>query len=154
MIGLVSGFASKAISPKHEERSNYLDVIIITVFITVDAAMYLEASPILTPIIAGVFVANLLNKDTYVIEEKTIRFFVPPLMILFFTLSGTRLSFSVPETVGVPGAIYTLARIIGKVGGACIGATVVKNRTPGKKVSRSFHVAAIRGRHRVGPGSL
>lgn len=133
VIGLASGFASKAISPEHEERSKYLDVIIITVLITVGAAMYLEASPILTPMIAGVFVANLLNKDTYVIEEKTIRFFVPPLMILFFTLSGARLSFSVLATVGVVGAMYTLARIIGKVGGAWIGASVVQTEPSVKK---------------------
>lgn len=139
-IGVISGFASKRISTNEESRSKYLDVIIITVFISLAMAFLYGASPILTPMVAGAFVANIVNKDTYVIEEKTIRFFIPPLMILFFTLSGAKLSFNVLLAVGVVGLIYIAGRTIGKVGGAFIGARVTR---ADNKVQRFLGIAML-----------
>lgn len=140
IIGLISGFASKRMSTNEESRSKYLDIIIITVFISLGTALLYGASPILTPMVAGAFVANIVNKDTYVIEEKTIRFFIPPLMILFFTLSGAKLSFNVLIAVGVIGLIYIIGRTIGKIGGAFIGAKVAR---ADKKVQRFLGVAML-----------
>lgn len=133
LIGLVSGLASRTLKRDNESRKKSLDFIIITVFITVGVAMLFGASPILTPMIAGAFVANLVNKDTYVLEEETIRFFIPPLMILFFTLSGAKLSFQVLVTVGLIGFIYIMARILGKVGGSWLGASLCDSKPVVKK---------------------
>lgn len=132
-IGFASGFATKTIRKGREQGEKNLNVVIITVFITVGIAMLFDASPILTPMIAGAFVTNQINKETYILEEKTIRFFIPPIMILFFTISGARLSFSVLSTVGLIGAIYIVGRVIGKVGGSAIGASVVKTDPAIKK---------------------
>ena len=77
--------------------------------------------------IAGAFVTNLINKDTYILEEETIRFFIPPIMILFFTLSGAQLSFSVIATVGLVGVMYIVGRTIGKFGGCFIASNIVKS---------------------------
>ena len=77
--------------------------------------------------IAGTAVTNLINKKSYVLEEETIRFFIPPLMIVFFTVAGAQLQFDILLQVGYVGAAYILFRIIGKVGGAYIGAALVKS---------------------------
>ena len=126
-IGLLAGFAMRTMTQYGESKISILDTIVITVFITVGLALVLDASPILTPMIAGAVVTNLINKDTYKLEESTIRFFVPPLMILFFTLSGARLEFSVLQTAGLLGLLYIVGRTIGKFGGCWIGTSVVKS---------------------------
>lgn len=123
IIGLLGGYATRTITKDGDLKIKQLDLIIIIVFITVGVAMLFEASPILTPMIAGAFVTNLINKDSYILEEETIRFFIPPLMILFFTLSGAQLSFSVLNTAGFVGILYIIGRTIGKFVGtysACI----------------------------------
>lgn len=126
IIGLVAGYATRTITKNENARVKHLDVIIITVFITVGIAMLFDASPILTPMIAGAFVTNLINKDTYVLEEETIRFFIPPIMILFFTLSGAQLSFSTITTIGLVGIVYVITRSIGKISSCYIFAKVMK----------------------------
>lgn len=133
VIGFVAGFATKTITRDREAKVKHLDVVIITVFITVGVAMIFDASPILTPMIAGAFVTNQINKDTYILEDETIRFFIPPIMILFFTLSGAQLSFSVLTTVGLIGVVYIVARTIGKFGGAAIGSSIVNSEPTVKK---------------------
>jgi Kef-type K+ transport system membrane component KefB len=124
-IGLISGLATRSISKNTDAKVKHLDVIIITVFITVGVAMLFDASPILTPMIAGAFVTNLINKDTYILEDETIRFFIPPIMILFFTLSGAQLSFSTITTVGLIGVMYIISRSIGKFGGCYVSSKIV-----------------------------
>lgn len=132
-FGFLSGFAIKTITKNKEARVKHLDVIIITVFLSVGVALMVEASPILTPMIAGAIVTNMINKDTYVLEEETIRFFIPPIMILFFTISGAELSFSVLSTVGVIAVVYILARILGKMGGAFLGANLTDTSSEVKR---------------------
>jgi Kef-type K+ transport system membrane component KefB len=133
IIGVLAGLAIRTINKDREAKEKNLDIIIITVFVTVGAAMLLNASPILTPMIAGAFVTNLINKDTYILEDETIRFFIPPIMILFFTYSGAQLSFSVIVTVGLIGVFYIVGRSFGKFGGAYISSRMVKTEPAVKK---------------------
>lgn len=121
VLGGISGFATKTIDKNNDSSTKRLDVIVVTVFISVGLALLLNASPILTPMIAGAFVTNQINKDDYILEEKTIRFFIPPLMILFFTISGAQLDFSVIATVGIAGLMYVIGRTIGKFIGSFLG---------------------------------
>lgn len=132
-IGFISGFSVKTITRDRETKVKFLDVVIITVFLSVGVAMLFDASPILTPMIAGAFVTNQVNKETYVLEDETIRFFIPPIMILFFTISGAQLSFDVLATIGLVGLVYIVGRTIGKFGGAYIGCTLVHSEGAVKK---------------------
>lgn len=132
-IGFVSGFAIKTISNNTDRKEKNLNVVVITVLITTGAAILFGASPILTPMIAGTVVTNMINKECYILEEETIRFFVPPVMITFFTLAGAQLQFSVVIAAGLVGLVYIAGRVIGKFAGAYIGATVVKASSNVKK---------------------
>ena len=73
-VGVATGIALKTIDNDHERKEKNLHVVIIAVFVTTGLAMYFHASPILTPMIAGAFVTNLINKECYKVEEKTINF--------------------------------------------------------------------------------
>jgi len=131
-IGAFSGIAVRNISGG-DRKEKSLNVVVITVFLTTGAALLLGASPILTPMVAGTVVTNLINKECYVLEEETIRFFVPPIMITFFTLAGAQLQFDVVIAAGAVGIVYILGRIVGKMVGAYIGATMVKSGAVVKK---------------------
>lgn len=132
-VGFVSGKTIKYISHNSERQEKNLNVIVITVFLTVGAALLTGASPILTPMIAGTTVTNLINKDCFVLEEETIRFFIPPLMIAFFTIAGAQLDFTVVVSAGLIGFLYIVGRAIGKFFGAYIGCSVVKSSPKVKK---------------------
>ena len=127
IIGFISGISVRNISFTSDRKEKSLNVVVITVFLTTGAALLFGASPILTPMVAGTVVTNLINKECYVLEEETIRFFVPPIMIAFFTLAGAQLQFSVIQTAGFVGIMYILGRTVGKFLGAYLGAVVVKS---------------------------
>lgn len=126
-VGIATGLALKTITKNHERQAKNLNVVIIAVFITTGLALYFNASPILTPMIAGAFVTNLINKDCYRTEEHTIVQFIPPLMILFFTMAGAELDFSVLASAGIVGVGYIVGRIIGKYFGSMVGCKVTKS---------------------------
>ena len=126
-VGVATGIALKTIDNDHERKEKNLHVVIIAVFVTTGLAMYFHASPILTPMIAGAFVTNLINKECYRTEEHTIVEFIPPLMILFFTIAGAELDFSVLLSVGFIGGAYIVGRIIGKYFGSMLGCRITKS---------------------------
>lgn len=126
-IGVFSGIAFRFFYNKSEREEGNLNIINITVILTTGIAILLGASPILTPMIAGTVVTNLINKETYILEEETIRFFIPPLMVIFFTVAGAQLQFAVVLQMGAVGIVYIVGRIIGKMAGAYIGASMVKS---------------------------
>lgn len=133
VIGLVSGFSIKTISPDKDRQEKNLIVVTVTVLITTGAALYLGASPILTPMIAGAVVTNMINKDCYVLEERTIRFFVPPIMIAFFTIAGASLQFDVILAAGAVGLMYIIGRTVGKFFGSYLGTSLTKSSPNVKK---------------------
>lgn len=139
-IGVVSGFAFRYIYNRTEREEKNLNVINITVILTTGLAILLGASPILTPMIAGTMVTNLINKEAYILEEETIRFFIPPLMVVFFTIAGAQLQFDVVLQMGMVGIVYIVGRIIGKMLGANLGARLVKS---GKSVRQYLGVSLL-----------
>lgn len=125
-IGFASGKAIQTMSDNTDRKEKNLNIVIITVLLTTGAAILAGASPILTPMVAGAVVTNLINKECFILEEETIRFFIPPLMIAFFTIAGAQLQFDVILAAGIVGLVYIVGRIIGKFFGAYIGAVITK----------------------------
>lgn len=132
-IGFGSGYSIKRISHNQDRKEKNLNVIVIAIFLTTGAALFLGASPILTPMIAGTVVTNMINKECYVLEEETIRFFIPPLMIAFFTIAGAQLQFDVIFAAGAVGVVYIIGRGFGKFFGAYLGCWIVKSSDKVKK---------------------
>ncbi len=126
-VGYLSGISARNISYGNDRKEKSLNVIVITVLFTVGAALLTGASPILTPMLAGTVVTNMINKECYHLEEETIRFFVPPIMIAFFTIAGAQLRFDVILSAGLIGALYIIGRIIGKFAGAYVGCSWTKS---------------------------
>lgn len=133
IVGLLAGLTIKRIFKHKDAEEKNLNIINIVVLITVGTALLFGGSPILTPMIAGTVITNLINKECYILEEETIRFFLPPLMLVFFTIAGAQLDFGVVLSAGVVGALYIIGRIIGKFIGSNIGCSIMKTSKNVKK---------------------
>jgi Kef-type K+ transport system membrane component KefB len=85
--------------------------------------MLLGLSPLLANIMMGATLANLRvysNRSFSAVND-----FVPIFYILFFTLAGASLDVKILYSVGLIGIFYILARGLGKILGAFIGAKMV-----------------------------
>lgn len=71
---------------------------------------------------------------------KQLNQFTPPLLVMFFVLSGMRLSIPSLAAAGIIGVVYFLVRIAGKYTGSALGAAVT-HASP--EIRRYFGLALI-----------
>ncbi len=93
-----------------------------------------EISTLLANMMMGaVFMNRARTEDYHVIMELVDRF-TPPIFILCFTLSGFELNLKVLTQVGIIGLIYIVFRVVGKVVGSYLGASISKSSQKVKKI--------------------
>lgn len=85
---------------------------------------FVDISPLLSCMVFGAVYVNL-SQDKKL--HKRISRFTPPIMSLFFVVSGMNLDLAALKTVGAAGVCYFLVRILGKYAGAWIGAAVTRS---------------------------
>lgn len=127
ILGIITGFSLQIISKDFEREQKNLDLVIVTIFLSTGLSIYFNASPILTAMVAGTVTTNMINKKVYRLEENTINKFIPPLMILFFTVAGAEISFDVIYDAGIIALIYIIGRFLGKFSGSFIGCKITKS---------------------------
>lgn len=80
-----------------------------------------DISPLLSCMALGASYINFSNnKDLF----KKINKFSPPILLLFFVLSGTRLNIPALVSAGVIGVVYFILRIVGKYAGSFVGCAI------------------------------
>ena len=80
-----------------------------------------DISPLLSCMVFGAVYMNMtLDKELY----KQINRFTPPIMSIFFVMSGTNLDITALGAFGVVGIVYFLVRIVGKYAGAYLGCLI------------------------------
>lgn len=125
VIGVVAGGILSIVLDEFTDRDFRFVMVLATVMISAGAAEYFHGSPILSSMVAGVTFANLLPE----LEERTrnlIEEILSPLFVLFFVLVGVSAHLGLLVEVGLIGLVYILIRTVGKIGGAFVGATLVK----------------------------
>ena len=100
---------------------------VTAILLTVYLANEWGGSSILAAMVLGLVFTNFSSKQEKV--NELIYFFTPPIYVMFFVLSGVELKLSVLVTVGVMGLLYVILRVLGKIGGAYIGAKVTKSES-------------------------
>ena len=118
-LGILLSFIAKKSSMKDELQSMSLAAI----GIATGLSSVLGFSPLLTCIMMGTTLVNLLHKSKRVFDS--VSDFAPPVYVLFFTLAGASLDLGILSKVGLMGIAYILARAGGKGVGAWIGAKMV-----------------------------
>lgn len=136
-IGFLSGLVlSKLVSPKRSEDNR----LIITIALLLGIAglcSIVGISPLLSCMVFGTTYVNL-TKDKML--YKQLERFTPPILSIFFVVSGMNLDIKSFSTLGLIGASYFIIRIAGKYFGAYLGCKIAK--TP-KEVKNYLGLALI-----------
>lgn len=107
-----------------KKQSNRMCAVVGVVFIAFALAEYTGASALLTCMILGGVFVNV-SKDAPSVF-KIADMITPPIFMIFFVVSGAKLDISLIPSIGLIGVVYLVARVIGKYGGAWIGAAAMK----------------------------
>ena len=113
------------------------EIILMAVFgfilLLLGISEILHISELLTIMVFG---AVLANTNAFVTSraKQNLENLSPLLLPLFFIFAGARLDVSLIGAIGILGLVYTLTRMVGKVGGAYLGAVLGKATPTVKKL--------------------
>ncbi len=121
LIGALFGFLLSHLI--NDKRSQEHSLVLVTAFILTLTAFcnYLDISPLLGCMVLGTVYINLNGKKQLF---KQVNRFTPPILLMFFVLSGMRLDVPSLARAGVIGVVYFVIRILGKYAGAYFGAAL------------------------------
>lgn len=122
LLGLVGGLIFGLNHKRFSSNDESLAAVLGIVFICMGLAVRYNLSTLLTCMMVGATIANLLpdSKRIFVLTENV----TPPIYLMFFTLAGAGLHLSELSHIGMTGIAYILARTAGKLMGAALGAQI------------------------------
>ncbi len=136
LIGFVVGIILCFLLRLFKGRGNRISATCAVILIVV-STQYLVKSYSLSTLLAcmmmGAVFTNVCKKEDRNQLVELIDRFNPPILILFFVISGANLKLSALPSIGLVGLIYILFRVLGKSAGAYIGATISKSEPTVKK---------------------
>lgn len=94
--------------------------VLIAILLAAGGAQYFEASPLLACLAFGVTLGNIDRQGEHLISS--LESLEPALLTCFFTLAGIELNLGQLPSMGLLGAVYFGARLIGKMAGGTAGA--------------------------------
>ena len=138
-----AGAVAQPMAPRsrliHKRRSKDHSLVLacVTIMGVAGICTSMNVSPLLACMASGTAYVNASgNKHLF----KQLNQFTPPLLVMFFVLSGMRLAIPSLAAAGLIGVIYFLIRIAGKYAGSSIGAAVI-HASP--EIRRYFGLALI-----------
>lgn len=123
LLGFIIGIVLTGVAKKSKSKEELLSISLAAIALSVGLANFLNLSALLTCMMLGGTLVNLMKKSKRVFDS--INEFTPPVYLLFFTLAGASLDLKVLAQVGLLGLGYIVARAGGKIVGATIGARAV-----------------------------
>lgn len=129
--GIALGFVTHWIADPESRSNDHRLVLVITMILLLTGlCTSWNISPLLSCMALGTTYINAGgSKKTF----KMVSRFTPPVLLLFFVLSGMRLSLPALKTAGAVGVVYLFVRILGKYAGAWAGAVLTHASEPVKK---------------------
>ncbi len=125
LVGGILGLLFSRIIRFFKFKGERLSITLAMVFVGCGLAEQFHLSLIMTNMVIGLVVGNLVPREVRRLSE-VITGFTPPVYILFFALVGSRLDVRLLPVMGVLGIVYIIARAAGKFGGAYLGAVISK----------------------------
>ncbi|SHK39034.1 cation:proton antiporter [Tepidibacter formicigenes] len=123
-VGALIGIILSYLLNKSKNESEVLTFTIASIILLVGISLHFNLSPLLCAMASGIMVTNVSSKGNKAFN--TLEKWSSPITAAFFTLAGSRLDISLIPQIGLLGVMYLLFRMIGKVGGASIGAGISK----------------------------
>lgn len=131
ILGFILGAALTYVANRASSQEELLAMVLAAVIIGAGIANFLNLSPLLTCMMVGATLVNLMEKSNRVF--LVINDFTSPIYLMFFTLAGAGLDLKVLLGVGALGIAYIIARAAGKMLGASLGARAVNAEAAVKK---------------------
>ncbi|WP_313757045.1 cation:proton antiporter [Tissierella sp.] len=137
VVGLLFGIMlSKLLTPNRSNDNRLILVIALLLGISGLCSIF-DISPLLSCMVFGAtYINTTQDKNLY----KQINNFTPPILSLFFIISGINLDISSLGTLGLVGIAYFFVRIIGKYIGAYLGCFITSTD---KKIRNYLGLALI-----------
>ena len=130
LLGAFCGFSLKWIISDRRTKDHRLILINAVIFGLAGICTLVDVSPLLPCMAMGTVYVNIItNKDLF----KQVNHFTPPIMLMFFVLSGMKLDVPMLASAGIIGICYFLVRIIGKFAGVFAGSLCSRAPVPVKK---------------------
>jgi len=107
-----------------KKSSNRLCIILSMIILTYWAAVMLHGSPLLACMALGGVLVNIYDNIDNITAVSDA--FNPPILMLFFVISGAGFQLSALKGIGLTGVIYVVFRVIGKWFGAWFGGKITK----------------------------
>lgn len=122
-VGAVLGVAFTILLRFFKVASNRMILTIAFVLLSGALANVLNLSALLLTMAMGAVFANFCKTSDDVVElaDRV----TPPIFMMFFVVSGAGLNLSILPSVGLVGIVYIVLRVLGKMAGAWLGATVM-----------------------------
>lgn len=119
-IGIPAAFLTGRIKPGEATLLEALGIVLLSVGL----ANWLDLSPMLLAVVAGITIANLAKHHTRTFREiENIEW---PFLVIFFVLAGASLETDSLRDIGWLGVGYILLRTAGKLFGAYVGGRVFR----------------------------
>lgn len=117
-LGAALGFFLTVLLNDRRSRGNRLILTIAVLLTLCGACALINVSPLLACMVcSAVYINRTGRQDLYAQVDE----FTPPVLSLFFIISGMNLDVLALKTVGIAGIGYFLIRIVGKYAGAYLG---------------------------------
>ena len=137
LLGVLLGWLLAKVITDGRTKDNRLTLAITAIFVLTGACDALDISPLLPCMALGTVYANCGGKGKTFRQVST---FAPPILTLFFVLSGMRLDLTALPTAGLIGVAYFVVRIVGKYGGAFLSCALCREPSA---ISRNLGLALI-----------
>ncbi|MFA5692665.1 MAG: cation:proton antiporter [Acholeplasmataceae bacterium] len=124
VAGFISGYILHLLITTKRTTDNKLIIAIATIMLFTGVAATLGISPLLGGMAMGMAYINFSNDEGLF---KQLDYFSPPILSLFYVLSGMRLDLTILLGLVGAGVAYFLIRIIGKYAGASLGSYLAKS---------------------------
>ena len=122
-LGIGLGFLLKKLFNEKHSMDSRLIMTFAVLFALTAVCCLLNVSPLLSCMALGAtYVTAKGDSEIF----KVVGSFTPPVLLIFFVVSGMNFDITTLGSIGLVGLCYFLTRIIGKVGGTYLGGLVTK----------------------------
>jgi len=122
LIGVLAGYMMLFLSKRVHTQGNLQILTVGMVLIVSGLATKFHFSELLSNMAFGVTVCNIVpaRRRIFGIAGSI----TPPIYCMFFVLAGAHLQVDMVKVIGTIGVVFTIMRIVGKIGGAYMGGKI------------------------------
>lgn len=127
ILGAAFGLLLHRLLWPHRSTDNRLIIVVAILLGLSGLCTIFDVSPLLSCMVLGAVYRNKAHdKELF----RQVNVFTPPIMLMFFVVSGMNLDVGVLGSFGLVGIGYFIVRILGKYLGAYLGCLAVKSSRP------------------------